>query len=63
MSPVLLQAAYVAAALLFIAVFPANVNMIREWVDKSPALKTIAWARLPLQIPLIVRAVKIARNA
>lgn len=51
------------AALLFIAVFPANVNMIREWVDKSPTLKTIAWARLPLQLPLIVLALIVRRGA
>ncbi|NLG48114.1 hypothetical protein [Gordonia sp. (in: high G+C Gram-positive bacteria)] len=51
------------AALLFVAVFPANVNMVREWVDKSPALKTIAWARLPLQIPLIVLALLVRRGA
>ncbi|MBM7365770.1 DoxX family protein [Gordonia hydrophobica] len=51
------------AALLFIAVFPANVTMIREWVDKSPALKTVAWARLPLQIPLIVLALIVRRGA
>ncbi|EGD53583.1 DoxX family protein [Gordonia neofelifaecis] len=51
------------AAALFVAVFPANVNMIRLWVDKSPTLKTIAWARLPLQIPLIVLALLVRRGA
>lgn len=51
------------AALLFVAVFPANVNMVREWVNKSPALKTIAWARLPLQIPLIGLALIVRRGA
>ncbi|MFT4085968.1 MAG: hypothetical protein QM658_02255 [Gordonia sp. (in: high G+C Gram-positive bacteria)] len=42
------------ATALFIAVFPANVNTIRVFADKGPLLKGIAWARLPLQIPLIV---------
>lgn len=51
------------AAALFVAVFPANVNMIREWVDESPAMKTLAWARLPLQLPLIALAVIVRRGA
>jgi uncharacterized membrane protein len=51
------------AAALFIAVFPANVNMIRLWVDKSALMKSIAWARLPLQIPLIVLALLVRRGA
>lgn len=51
------------AALLFIAVFPANVNMVRLWVDKSALLKSIAWARLPLQIPLVVLALLVRRGA
>ncbi|MGB3304042.1 DoxX family protein [Gordonia sp. (in: high G+C Gram-positive bacteria)] len=51
------------AAMLFIAVFPANINMVRTWVDKSPTLKTLAWARLPLQIPLIVIALIVRRGA
>ncbi|MCF8612112.1 hypothetical protein L5G28_18365 [Gordonia sp. HY285] len=51
------------AAALFVAVFPANVNMIRLWVDKSPLLKSIAWARLPLQIPMIVLALLVRRGA
>jgi len=51
------------AALLFAAVFPANVNMVRLWQDKGPVLKTIALARLPLQIPLIALALRVWRNA
>ncbi|WP_132992094.1 hypothetical protein [Gordonia zhaorongruii] len=51
------------AALLFIAVFPANVNMVRLWVDESPLMKSIAWARLPLQIPLIWLALRVRRGA
>ncbi|GAC56486.1 hypothetical protein GOHSU_08_00140 [Gordonia hirsuta DSM 44140 = NBRC 16056] len=56
------RGAAAAAAALFVAVFPANINMIRLWVDKSPLLKTIAWARLPLQIPLIVAALIVWRK-
>ncbi|WOC11577.1 DoxX family protein [Gordonia sp. MP11Mi] len=51
------------AAALFVVVFPANVNMIRLWVDKSPLLKSIAWARLPLQIPMIGLALLVRRGA
>lgn len=50
------------AAALFIAVFPANVNTVRLWVNKSPLLKTIAWARLPLQLPLIAAALVVWRK-
>lgn len=57
------RTAAAAAAALFIAVFPANVNMVRLWVDKSPLLKAIAWLRLPLQIPLIVGAILVWRKS
>lgn len=50
------------AAALFIAVFPANLNTIRLFVDKSPLLKAIAWARVPLQLPLIVAALIVWRR-
>lgn len=57
------RTAAAAAAALFLAVFPANVNMIRLWVNKSPLLKTLAWARLPLQIPMIVGAILVWRKS
>lgn len=50
------------AAVLFIAVFPANVNMVAQWVNKSPTMKAIAWARLPLQIPLVILALLVRRR-
>lgn len=49
------------AAALFIAVYPANVNMVRLWWDKGPAARAIAIGRLPLQLPMIWAAVKVAR--
>ncbi|MFF0491843.1 hypothetical protein ACFYTQ_22670 [Nocardia sp. NPDC004068] len=52
------------AALLFIAVFPANVQMAADWVNdpKKPLpLKIGTVLRLPLQIPLIVQALRLAR--
>ena len=51
------------AARLFIAVFPANINMARQWWDKPLPLKLGAIARLPLQIPMITEALKVRRTA
>lgn len=48
-----------AAAALFILVFPANLNMVRLWRDKPWPMRAIALARLPLQIPLITEAIRV----
>jgi uncharacterized membrane protein len=55
--------AALAAAALFLAVFPGNINMCRLWWDKPWPMRIIALARLPLQIPMITTALKIARNS
>jgi uncharacterized membrane protein len=55
--------AALAAAALFIGVFPGNVNMCRLWWDKPWPMRILALARLPLQIPMITEALKISRNA
>jgi uncharacterized membrane protein len=57
------RTAALAAVLLFIAVFPANVNMVRLWWDKPWPMRIAALARLPLQIPMITTALKIRRNS
>lgn len=49
------------AMALFIAVFPANVNMVRLWWNKPWPMRLAAIARLPLQIPLIVVADRVRR--
>lgn len=52
------------AALLFVAVFPANVKMAREALVGSgatPARRAITVGRLPLQIPLVVAALRARR--
>jgi len=49
-----------AAAGLFAAVFPANVKMAIDWRHARPALRAIAYARLPLQVPLIWWALRVA---
>lgn len=51
-----------ATAALFVAVFPANVTMALDSGAKSGLYQSVAWARLPLQVPLIAWAVSIARR-
>ncbi len=53
-----------ASAALLIAVFPGNVTMAvrshagaRSWTRRP----TVAWARLPLQVPLVAWAVAVSR--
>jgi uncharacterized membrane protein len=48
-----------AAAALFVAVFPANVKMARDWSDRSAAARAVAWGRLPLQVPLVAWALAV----
>ncbi len=45
--------------LLFVAVFPANIQMAIDWRHDGPLKATVAWARLPLQLPLIWWAVRV----
>jgi uncharacterized membrane protein len=52
-----------AAAGLFAAVFPANVKMARDWRRRPPAYRAAAYARLPLQAPLIWWALRVAGQA
>jgi uncharacterized membrane protein len=51
-----------AAAALFVAVWPGNLTMAWRARRASPARKAVAWGRLPLQLPLIAVAVRIARS-
>lgn len=55
------RAGGLAAAALFVAVFPANVRMAVDWRHAAPARRAIAWGRLPLQAPLIAWALRVAR--
>lgn len=52
-----------AAAALFVAVFPANVQMAWDWRRKPLPLRAIAYGRLPLQVPMVVQALRVAREA
>jgi uncharacterized membrane protein len=57
------RAGALAAVALFLAVFPANINMVRLWWDKPLPMRIAAIARLPLQIPMITKALAIRRAA
>ncbi len=52
-----------AAAGLFIGVFPANVKMAVDWRRAAPAKRAIALGRLPLQVPLVLWAWRVAHSA
>ena len=55
--------AALAAAALFVGVFPANVKMALDWRDRPTPLKAAAFGRLPLQVPLVLWARGVARGA
>jgi len=50
-----------SAAVLFVAVYPANLYMAWDWRDRELGERLVAYGRLPLQIPLIWWAVALAR--
>lgn len=55
------RAGAVAAAALFVAVFPANVQMALDHADGPPAVRAVVWGRLPLQVPLVAWALAVRR--
>jgi uncharacterized membrane protein len=55
------RAGGLAAAALFVAVFPANVKMARDWRTRPAKYRAAAYARLPLQAPLVWWALRVAR--
>jgi len=50
-----------AAAATLVGVFPGNVTMALDAGPPGSAWSSAAWLRLPLQIPLVVWAVRCAR--
>jgi len=52
-----------ATAALFVAVFPANVQMALAASGGSTGHRLISWGRLPLQIPLVWWAAQVARRS
>lgn len=51
-----------AAAALFVGVFPANVKMARDWRNRPLPYRVAAYARLPLQVPLVCWGLSVARS-
>ena len=54
---------YVVITALLLAVYPANLKMAADLKDsRRTGLKTAAFARLPLQIPMVRAALRAARG-
>lgn len=52
-----------AAAGLFLAVFPANVKMAADWRTAPAGRRAVAYGRLPLQVPLVLWARRVASSS
>ena len=52
-----------ATAALFAVVFPANVQMAVDARSGPRWYRTVTYARLPLQVPLVWWAISVARHA
>lgn len=57
------KAAALATAAFFVGVFPANVKMAVDWRHRPAPLRAAAYGRLPLQLPLVLWARSVAKNA
>ncbi|AWZ05544.1 MULTISPECIES: hypothetical protein [unclassified Streptomyces] len=57
------RVAALATAAFFVGVFPANVKMAKDARRRSPVVRAVALARLPLQVPLVLWAREVSRNA
>lgn len=56
------RAGGLAAAALFVAVFPANVRMAVQWWRRPLPLRVAGLLRLPLQVPLVLWALRVGRG-
>ncbi|MFJ5265084.1 DoxX family protein [Streptomyces sp. NPDC088387] len=52
-----------ATTAYFVGIFPANVKMAVDWQRRPAPLRAAAVGRLPLQVPLVLWARGVARNA
>jgi uncharacterized membrane protein len=50
------------AAVLFVVVLPANVQLAVDWRQRPLAYQVAAWARLPLQIPLVLWGMRASKQ-
>lgn len=61
LTPATRRVGALATAALFVAVLPGNVTMaVRAERSRRP-WRWVAWARLPLQVPLVLWALRLAR--
>lgn len=51
------------AAALYVGVWPGNFKMAWDWRNRPAKKQLISLGRLPLQIPLITRALQVAKYA
>lgn len=56
------RAGGLAAAALFVAIFPANLQMALDWRHKALPYRLLAWGRLPLQLPLVLWALRASHD-
>ncbi|MDQ6910645.1 MAG: hypothetical protein M3Z84_07695 [Actinomycetota bacterium] len=50
-------------AILFVVLFPANIQMAVDWRSRPGVDPLLAFARLPLQVPLVLWALHVRRRA
>jgi uncharacterized membrane protein len=63
LAPATRRPAALLTAGFFVAVLPANVTMARDWRHRGPVAKAVAYGRVPVQLPLVLWALKVARDA
>lgn len=56
------RAGGLAAAALFVALLPANVQMALDWGDRETPYQIAAWTRVVLQVPLILWGLQVSRS-
>jgi uncharacterized membrane protein len=61
LSPKTRRVSGLVTAVFLVAVYPANLNTVRIWW-RRPLLRAFALARLPLQFPMIVAALRVWRQ-
>jgi uncharacterized membrane protein len=54
--------AAMAAVVLLVAVYPANLYMTWDWRDRPVGDQLVSWLRLPLQFVFIALALMVARS-
>jgi uncharacterized membrane protein len=61
--PATRKAGGLAAAFVFVAVFPANIQMAVDWRERPARDRAAAYGRLPVQLPLVAWALRVWNDA